>query len=227
MADPPPKFPRPGALPAVETLASMKAVDPRQERRDSIGALDDNDRALLNRVLTTAKQAIEGSKTDREQMQRAIEAEARERATLEGKMVSRFSDYDAKINSIQEDVGELKGLRGDISGLRGDISSLTSAVTANLTEDARRERDHNALVIRVEALANEQGRESRKAAGAKSGRWWGLLTGTSGPIVFAFLIWLITTIINAASGKPPPPMPSLTAPAPTSETPAPTPSADH
>lgn len=221
VADPPPKFPRPGALPAVETLASMKAVDPRQdERRDSIGALDDNDRALLNRVLTTAKQAIEGSKADREQMQKAIEAEARERNALEGKVLGRFSDYDAKITNLQEDVGELKGLRGDISGLRGDISGLTSAVTANLAEDARRERDHGALVIRVEALANDIGRESGKVAGAKSGRWWGLLTGTSGPIVFAFLIWLITTIFNAMAGKPPPPMPSLT-PAPTSETPAP------
>jgi hypothetical protein len=225
MADPPPKFPRPGALPAVETLASMKAVDPRQERRDSIGALDDNDRALLNRVLTTAKQAIEGSKADREQMQKAIEAEARERAMLEGKMVSRFSDYDVQITNIKEDVGELKGLRGDISGLRGDISGLTSAVTANLAEDARRERDHGALVIRVEALANDVGRASGKAAGARSGRLWGLLTGTSGPIVFAFLIWLITTVINAMSGKPPPPMPSLTPAPPASEVSAPASSA--
>lgn len=220
MAEPPPKLPRPAALPAVETLASMKAVDPREERRDSIGALDDNDRALLNRVLTTAKQAIEGSKADREQMQKAIENESRERATLEGKLISRFSDYDVQINNLKEDVGELKGLRGDITGLRGDISGLTAAVTSNLAEDARRERDHGALVMRVESLALDVGRESGKAAGAKSGRWWGLLTGTSGPIVFAFLIWLITTIVNAVSGKPPPPMPTLT-PVPTADTPAP------
>lgn len=204
----------------------MKAADPRQEeRRDSIGALDDNDRALLNRVLTTAKQAIESSKADREQMQKAIESEASARAALEGKVLGRFSDYDVQLSNLKEDVGELKGLRGDISGLRGDISGLTAAVTSNLAEDARRERDHGALVNRVELLANEQGRESGKAAGAKSGRWWGLLTGTSGPVVLAFLIWLITTIINAASGKPPPPMPSLAPAPPASETPAPQPSA--
>jgi len=205
-----------------ETLQSATVADPRrEERHDSIGALDDNDRALLNRVLVTAQKALTDSETRAKEAREAIAQEARERVALEGKIIGRFSDYDVQIANIKEDVGELKGLRGDIGGLRGDISGLTSAVTANLAEDARRERDHSALVIRVEALANEQGRESGKAAGAKSGRLWGLLTGTSGPIVFAFLIWLITTIVNAASGKPPPPMPSLTPAPQTSDTPAP------
>ncbi len=219
MAEQPPKFPRPGAVPVIkETLPSMPATTDTRRERDSIGALDDNDRALMNRVLRTAQQALKDGEARNAEMQAAIVNEQAERAKLEGKVLSRFSDYDVQITNLKEDVGELKGLRGDISGLRGDISGLTSAVTANLAEDARRERDHSALVVRVEALANDIGRESGKAAGGKAGRWWGLLTGTSGPIVFAFLIWLITTIVNTVSGKPPPPMPSLAPAPPASET---------
>jgi hypothetical protein len=189
-----------------ETLPSVRAVDPRREdRRDSIGALDDNDRELLNRVLKTAQKALTDSEARAKEAQEAIANEARERSALEGKIISRFSDYDVQFTNIKEDVGELKGLRGDISGLRGDISGLTSAVTANLAEDARRERDHGALVIRVEALANDVGRE----AGKKSGGKWGFLGGVSGPIAIAFVIWLITAIVNVFRGKDLPPIPVL------------------
>lgn len=209
----PPKLPRPGRLP--REMLRKDILPNLDNRRDSNGSLDDNDRELLNRVLVTAKQAIEGSKADREQMQRAIESEARERASLEGKMVSRFSDYDVSIANLKEDVGELKGLRGDIGGLRGDISGLTAAVTSNLAEDARRERDHGALVIRVDAIANEVGRE----AGKKSGGRWGFVSGLSGPLAIGFLVWLISAIVAVARGKDLPPMIPVLAPAATQPAP--------
>lgn len=213
MADQPPKFPRPGALPTIkETLPSMTATDPR---RDSIGALDENDRALMTRVLRTAQQALSDGEARAAEMQAALVAEQTERAKLEGKMVSRFSDYDLQIGNIREDVSELRGLRGDISGLRGDISGLTSAVTSNLAEDARRERDHAALVIKVEALAHDVGRDAGKKAGGR----WGFLGGISGPIAIAFVIWVISAIAAVARGKDLPPIPVLGTASPTQPAP--------
>lgn len=175
---------------------------PETERRDSISALDDNDRALLNRVLNTAKSAIESSEKRSKEFQEALAAEARERSLLEGKVLSRFSEYDVQITTMKDDVAELKGLSGDIRGLRGDISGLTNAVTANLAEDARRERDHAALKIQVDAIANDVGREAGKKAGGK----WGFLSGITGPLAIAFVVWLITAIVNIARGKDLPPL---------------------
>lgn len=179
--------------------------NPEPERHDSISALDDNDRALLNRVLVTAKSAIEESKADRERLEARLEAEAKERIALEGKVVSRFSDYDRDIQEVKSDVAELKGLSGDIRGLRGDISSLNSNVTANLNMDAVRDQKTAALELKVQAIASEEGRDAGKSAGRKGGAVWGTLAGgTAGPLVFAFLVWLISTIIAAVQGKPPP-----------------------
>ncbi len=205
------ELPRPGKVPHViemgpEPRGSTMPATPEPERRDSIGALDDNDRALLNRVLVTAKQAIDSSKADREAMQRDL-------ATLEGKVVSRFSDYDQKLETLSGDVAELKGLSGDIRGLRGDISSLNTDVRANLNMDAVRDQKTAALELKVQAIAADEGRDAGKSAGRRGGAAWGALTGTAGPLVFAFLIWLVTAIINAVQGKPPPPLPQL-APAP-------------
>lgn len=195
--------------------------NPEPPRHDSIGALDDNDRALLNRVLVTAKSAIDSSKADRERLEARLEAEAKERIALEGKVISRFSDYDqklqasdTKIQGMADDVAELKGLSGDIRGLRGDISSLNSNVTQNLNMDAVRDQKTAALELKVQAIASEEGRDAGKTAGRKGGAVWGTLAGgTAGPLVFAFLVWLISTIIAAVQGKPPPAFPQIAPPA--------------
>jgi len=187
--------------------------NPEPERHDSIGSLDDNDRALLNRVLNTAKAAIDSSKADRERLEAAVAAEAKERIALEGKVVSRFSDYDRDIQEVKSDVAELKGLSGDIRGLRGDISSLNADVRQNLNMDAVRDQKTTALELKVLALAADEGQTAGKSAGKSAGRAWGALTGTAGPVIFAFLIWLIATVVAAVQGKPPPAFPSLTPPA--------------
>lgn len=187
------------------------------ERHDSISALDDNDRALLNRVLNTAKAAIDSSKADRERLEAAIAAEAKERIALEGKVVSRFSDYDRDLATVKEDVAELKGLSGDIRGLRGDISSLNADVRTNLNMDVVRDQKTAALELKVAAIAADEGRDAGKTAGGRSGKLWGALTGTAGPLLFAFLIWLVGTVVAAMQGKPPPAFPSL-GPSPTATT---------
>jgi hypothetical protein len=212
-------LPRPAKLPTViemgpETRGSTLPAAEGPERRDSIGALDDNDRALLQRVLNTAKTAIDDSKRDRERLEAAIAAEAKERTALEGKVVSRFSDYDARLEGLAGDVAEMKGLAGDIRGLRGDISGLNADVRANLNMDAVRDQKTAALELKVAAIAADEGRDAGKAAGGRSGKAWGALTGTAGPLVFAFIMWLVTALINASQGKPPPAFPSL-APVPT------------
>lgn len=198
---------------------STMPSNPIPDRRDSIGALDDNDRALLNRVLVTAQTAITASKE-------AVEAERRERIALEGKIVSRFSDYDTKLEAVAADVTELKGLSGDIRGLRGDISSLNSDVRQNLNMDAIRDQKTATLELKVQQIASDEGRDAGKSAARKPAAIWGAFSGTAGPLVLAFVIWLITTIVYATQGKPPPAFPSFGVP--TSEPAAtPVPSASH
>lgn len=182
--------------------------NPQPERHDSIGALDDNDRALLNRVLVTAKQAIDSSKADRERLEARLEAEAKERIALEGKVVSRFSDYDSRLQSLADDVAELRGLSGDIRGLRGDISSLNADVRQNLNMDAVRDQKTAALELKVASIAADEGRDAGKSAGRKAGASWGGLLGLA-PFVFGFLVWLVSTLIALAQGRPPPSFPSL------------------
>lgn len=189
-------------VPIIETRGSTMPSNPEPERHDSIGALDDNDRALLNRVLNTARTAIDSAKADRERLEAAVAEEARQRVALEGKVVSRFSDYDRDIASIKEDVSDLKGLSGDLRGVRGAVDSLSADVRANLAQDAARDRSHGALVLEVERIAKEKG--------ARSGKAWGALTGTAGPLVLAFIIWLVSALYNVTQGKPPPAFPSLT-----------------
>lgn len=205
-----PIVPRAPRMPIIEVAGpereSTMPSAPDQERRDSVGSLDDNDRALLNRVLVTAQKAIQSSKE-------AVEAEARERVALEGKMVSRFSDYDIRLDAVAADVTELKGLSGDIRGLRGDISGLNADVRANLNMDAVRDQKTAALELKVQQIASDEGRDAGKSAARKPAAVWGALTGTAGPVVLAFIIWLVTTIVNATQGKPPPAFPSLGAPA--------------
>lgn len=205
------ELPRPGRVPHVIEVnqagargSTMPSTGdpPELPRHDSISALDDNDRALMMRVLNTAKTAIDESKADRARLEAAIAAEARERIALEGKVVSRFSDYDRDIASIKEDVSDLKGLSGDLRGVRGAVDSLSADVRANLAQDAARDRSHGALVLEVERIAKEKG--------ARSGKAWGALTGTAGPVILAFIIWVISALINGAQGKPPPAFPSLT-----------------
>jgi hypothetical protein len=215
---------KPDRLPAPPRAAVVE-VNADTERHDSLSALDDNDRALMNRVLVTAQKALKDSEARAREASEAIAKETAERTALEGKMVSRFSDYDAQLSELKETVGELRGISGDIRGLRGDLGALNADVRANLAADAGRERSHYELKLQVEKMATESGREAGGVAGAKTARWWGLLSGTSGPIVFAFLIWLITTFVNALSGKPPPPMPTLTPAPAASSAPAPVPSA--
>ncbi len=221
----PPIVPRAPRMPIIEVAgpereSTMPSVA-EPERRDSVGSLDDNDRALLNRVLVTAKTAIDSSKADRERLEAAVAAEARERTALEGKMVSRFSDYDAKLQIVVDDVGELKGLGGDIRGLRGDISGLNADVRANLNMDAVRDQKTAALELKVQQIASDEGRDAGKSAARKPAAVWGALTGTAGPLVLAFIIWLVSTIVNATQGKPPPAFPSLGAPAADPAKPAP------
>jgi hypothetical protein len=189
-------------VPIIEHGSTLPSAGEPPERRDSIGSLDDNDRALLNRVLVTAQTAIKTS-------QEAVDAERRERIALEGKVVARFGDYDARLQAVADDVAELKGLSGDIRGLRGDISSLNADVRQNLNMDAVRDQKTAALELKVAAIASEEGRDAGKSAGRSRGAIWGALTGTAGPLVLAFLMWLIASVLNAMQGKPPPAFPSL------------------
>lgn len=208
-----PNKPRP-RLPTNPGIAPRPTIDVLAEGErtpgphDAVNALTDSERDLMQSVLLTARNALAASKA-------ASEREERERANLEGRLLARFDDQDARIDEVKKVVsemrillGEVRGSAGDLRGLRGDVATLNAHVMQNLAADAARERTVGELKLQVEMQAARAGHDAGKTSGIK----WGALT--SGAVtVLTTLAYLIAYLASLSSGAPPPPKPPALPPA--------------
>jgi tetrahydromethanopterin S-methyltransferase subunit G len=180
------------------------------ERRDSFPALSDTDRALLNRVLSTAQQALTASRE-------AAEAEARARANLEGKLLGRVGEVEERVEKVEEIMGELRsniaelrGIGGDLKGLRGDFSGLSTVVMQSIRTDAELERRFGELALKLEMQTNNTAQHAGKSSGAKWGAILGSVVSVAASLVT--IIYLIAYVGALYRNSPPPNAPSSKTP---------------
>lgn len=159
--------------------------------RDSFPVLTGDDRALLQRVLVSAQDAIATAKR-----------EATERIKLEGELKAKISDVQDDVMELRNAVTELRGVSGDLRNLNGSINTLNANVMNVLARDSDQERRLGEMKLELERVAHREG--------SKAGAKWGSISAAAISLLTG-VVYLTIYVISVAKGAEPPKPPVLPA----------------